>query len=190
MWLDYDHDYDLDLVLLGPEPALMRNQGAAGWVDRTGDFPFVKGNVARRAEDCALFPTARLSIWPCSTAIARRCLYRDQLGGQYTSGELSTENQTNTCKWMPTSTPPAGLTRARIDADGSVHFGRNQSSLRNWIRVQLKGVRSLKLAQDALVEIKAGTLYRRQFYERRAADIRSRETRPPSTSFASRGPTG
>ena len=57
------------------------------------------------------------------------------------------------------------LDRARIDADGSIHFLRNQSGQNHhWIRVQLKGVRSLKLAQDALVEMKAGTLYRRQFY--------------------------
>jgi hypothetical protein len=29
VWLDFDHDYDLDLVLLGAQPALARNQGAA-----------------------------------------------------------------------------------------------------------------------------------------------------------------
>ncbi len=45
VWIDYDHDYDLDLVLLGPEPALLRNQGPAGWDDRTADFPFVKGEA-------------------------------------------------------------------------------------------------------------------------------------------------
>ncbi len=45
IWLDYDHDYDLDLVLLGTDPALMRNQGPAGWEDRTADFPFLKGQV-------------------------------------------------------------------------------------------------------------------------------------------------
>src|SRR5262249_55235804 len=33
-----------------------------------------------------------------------------------------------------------------------------------WIRVDLRGVRSLKLSQDALVEIKAGDFYRREFY--------------------------
>ena len=46
-----------------------------------------------------------------------------------------------------------------------MHLLRNQSnSARHWISVRLKGVRSLKLAQDALVEIKAGDLYRSQFY--------------------------
>ena len=56
------------------------------------------------------------------------------------------------------------LDGVRIDADGRLYYLRNQSAYKNWIRVRLKGVRSLKLAQDALVEIKAGTLYRRQFY--------------------------
>ena len=70
MWLDYDHDYDLDLVLLGAQPALMRNQGTAGWADRTADFPFVKGSGRRCVESSASIPTARLSIWPCSIRIA------------------------------------------------------------------------------------------------------------------------
>src|SRR5260370_706168 len=43
VWLDYDHDYDLDLLLLGEQPALMRNQGAAGFVEHARDFPFVVG---------------------------------------------------------------------------------------------------------------------------------------------------
>ena len=41
VWIDYDHDYDLDLILLGDQPVLMRNQGEAGFADRTNDFPFV-----------------------------------------------------------------------------------------------------------------------------------------------------
>src|SRR5581483_927377 len=44
VWIDYDHDYDLDLMLLGDAPALVRNQGSAGFADRTADFPFAKGH--------------------------------------------------------------------------------------------------------------------------------------------------
>src|SRR3954451_1445159 len=44
VWIDYDHDYDLDLVLLGDASALVRNQGASGFVERTADFPFVAGH--------------------------------------------------------------------------------------------------------------------------------------------------
>ena len=82
VWLDYDHDYDLDLVLLGGRPALMRNQGAAGWTDRTADFPFVSGTVTdalkmrvlpdSKAFDLAVFYRNRAPV-----------LYRDRLGGRY-----------------------------------------------------------------------------------------------------------
>jgi Flp pilus assembly protein TadD len=82
VWLDYDHDYDLDLILLGAQPALARNQGTAGWADRSGDFPFVKGTVTgaqklradpdSKAFDLAVFYRDRAPV-----------LYRDQLGGRY-----------------------------------------------------------------------------------------------------------
>jgi tetratricopeptide (TPR) repeat protein len=164
VWIDYDHDYDLDLTLLGPEPALLRNQGAAGWADRTGDFPFVKGTVisARKlrinpdskAFDLAVFYRNRAPV-----------LYRDQLGGRYTVEAFRGQPDTNRKQVDADFDGTGRLDRARIDADGSIHFLRNQSDQSHrWIRVQLKGVRSLKLAQDALVEMKAGTLYRRQFY--------------------------
>ena len=44
VWIDYDHDYDLDLILLGDQPALMRNQGKSGFEDHTADFPFIAGH--------------------------------------------------------------------------------------------------------------------------------------------------
>lgn len=51
VWIDYDHDYDLDLVLLGDKSVLLRNDGAAGFSDQTSRFPFVAG----RAMDAAIF---------------------------------------------------------------------------------------------------------------------------------------
>jgi tetratricopeptide (TPR) repeat protein len=163
VWIDYDHDYDLDLILLGPEPSLMRNQGAAGWVDRTEDFPYVKGEVTSvqkrrvvpdsKAFDLAFFYSDRAPV-----------LYRDRLGGRYTV-EAFNAHPVADQKQVDADFDGIGrLDRARIDADGSVHYLRNQTADNHWLRVQLKGVRSLKLAQDALVEMKAGALYRRQFY--------------------------
>jgi tetratricopeptide (TPR) repeat protein len=170
VWIDFDHDYDLDLVLLGAQPALVRNQGTAGWMDRTGDFPFVKGAVISaqklrvtpdsKAFDLAVFYRDRAPV-----------LYRDQLGGRY-SVEGFQRNPPSDAARSQVDADFDGdgrLDRARIDPDGSVHLLRNTSNnpsdaSRHWISVQLKGVRSLKLAQDALVEIKAGNLYRRQFY--------------------------
>ena len=165
MWMDYDHDYDLDLLLLGPQPALMRNQGAAGWADKTEDFPFVKGAVTAaqklrvnpdsKAFDLAVFYRDRAPV-----------LYRDELGGKYTTQTYSANSGLN-LKQVDADFEGVGrLDRARIDPDGSIHLLRNKENPRpHWIRGQLKGVRSLKLAQDALVEIKAGSLYRRKFYE-------------------------
>ena len=43
VWLDYDHDYDLDLFLLGKTAALVRNNGQAGFAELTSAFPFVPG---------------------------------------------------------------------------------------------------------------------------------------------------
>jgi len=163
IWVDFDHDYDLDLILLGPQPALFRNQGAAGWADRTEDFPFVKGEVTSvkklrvnpdsKAFDLAAFYRDRAPV-----------LYRDQLGGRYTVEAFHGQPDTHRMQVDADFDGTGRLDRARIDTDGSIHFLRNQSEQSHWIRVQLNGVRSLKLAQDALVEMKAGTLYRRQFY--------------------------
>ncbi len=43
VWIDYDHDYDEDLILIGDESRLMRNNGEAGFSDETKRFPFVSG---------------------------------------------------------------------------------------------------------------------------------------------------
>jgi Tfp pilus assembly protein PilF len=143
VWLDYDHDYDLDLVLLGPEPALLRNQGAAGWEDHTADFPFIKGNAIAaqklrvdldsKAFDLAVFYSDHAPV-----------LYRDLLDGHY---------KVDSYDGQP---PPHNPKRER---------GESSRRSTHYIRIQLKGIRSLKLAQDAFVEVKAGTLYQRQAYE-------------------------
>lgn len=162
VWIDYDHDYDLDLVLLGDRPSLMRNQGAAGWADRSGDFPFVQGAVtaASKVRVAADSKSFDLAVFYRDHAAV---LYRDQLGGRYTVEGFRGDPPLRT--QVDADFDAAGrLDRARIDADGSVHRLRNQNPSKKWIRVQLKGVRALKLAQDALVEVKAGSLYRRMFY--------------------------
>jgi tetratricopeptide (TPR) repeat protein len=154
VFLDYDHDYDLDLLLLGDQPALFRNQGAAGWTDRTADFPFEKGRPVR---------AVKLRVVPDTKAFDlavqyadRTILYRDRLGGRYTAAPYT----------QPL--PPAEVRSdfvARI-VDGKAHVLTPKPKPANhWIRVQLAGVKSLKLAQDAEIEIKAGTLYQKRLYE-------------------------
>jgi tetratricopeptide (TPR) repeat protein len=163
VWMDYDHDYDLDLLLFGETPALMRNEGSAGFADRTADFPFVPG-----------LPTGalKLRVMPDSKAFDlavfyrghEPVLYRDSLGGRYSAtpwqGSKPAED-TVTADFDNDGRPDI----ARVAADGRLHLAtyRGKSADR-WIRIQLEGVKSLKLAQDAEVEVKAGALYRKQAY--------------------------
>jgi Tfp pilus assembly protein PilF len=50
IWIDFDHDYDLDLILLGSRPVLLRNEGAKGFSDQTSRFPFAQGKAIDAAE--------------------------------------------------------------------------------------------------------------------------------------------
>lgn len=163
VWLDYDHDYDLDLVLLGEQSVLFRNQGAAAWADRTQDFPFVHG-VSVGAQKLRVLPDSKAFDLAVFYSDRPPVLYRDRLGGHYTV-EAFQGNPPSRTQADADFDGDGRLDRARIDANGGVHLMRNTSSLNwRWIRIRLTGVRSLKLAQDALVEIKAGSLYRREFY--------------------------
>ncbi|MBV8844396.1 MAG: VCBS repeat-containing protein, partial [Bryobacterales bacterium] len=163
-WLDYDHDYDLDLVLLGDHPLLMRNQGAAGWADRTSDFPFVTGSIAG-AEKLRVIPDSKAFDLAVFYRDRGPVLYRDELGGRYTVQPFQGNPPPRT-QIDADFDGDGRMDRARIETGGTVHLLRNTAnSGRHWIRVRLTGVRSLKLAQDALVEIKAGSVYRRDFYD-------------------------
>ncbi len=88
VWLDYDHDYDLDLILLGESSALMRNQGTAGFVDRSQDFPFMKA-TATGAASFRLIPDTKGMDLAVAYQGRAGILYRDQLGGKYDAQPLS-----------------------------------------------------------------------------------------------------
>jgi tetratricopeptide (TPR) repeat protein len=81
VWLDYDHDYDLDLVLLGPHSKLLRNQGDKGWADRV-DFPFVEGEPLAASALDAVADTQGTDL-AVSYAGRSGVLYRDRLGARY-----------------------------------------------------------------------------------------------------------
>jgi tetratricopeptide (TPR) repeat protein len=163
VWVDYDHDYDLDLVLLGESSVAVRNQGAAGFAARPGDLPFVNGKVVdgyrlRSVPDTKAFDIAVLYEGHAPVILL------DELGGHYKASAFT--GQPRNLKELEADFDGDGRQDiVRIADDGSVHFRHNQTkSTKHWIRVQLAGVKSLKLGQDAEVEIKAGTLYRKQFY--------------------------
>jgi tetratricopeptide (TPR) repeat protein len=161
VWIDYDHDYDLDLLLFGDQPALMRNQGSAGFEDRSADFPFAAGHTTdafklRVEPDSKAFDL--LVNYPNRDPV----LYRDQLGGRYTQAKY-------------TGATPSRAVAADFGRDGRLDFaeianGRaivkwNRAPSKHWIGVQLAGVKNLKLAEDAEVEVKAGGDYWKKRYE-------------------------
>ncbi|MBZ5581107.1 MAG: FG-GAP-like repeat-containing protein [Acidobacteriia bacterium] len=82
VWLDYDHDYDLDLFLLGASSKLLRNRGDGTFEDYTAHFPFADG----AAVDAAAFrvvPDTKGMDLVVSYADRTGVLYRDGLRGAF-----------------------------------------------------------------------------------------------------------
>jgi len=88
VWLDYDHDYDLDLFLLGENSVLLRNNGTAGFSDESKSFPF----VSLAAVDATVFDaTPDTDGMDLVVAYKGRpgVLYRDKLAGKYSAEDLT-----------------------------------------------------------------------------------------------------
>jgi tetratricopeptide (TPR) repeat protein len=240
LWLDYDHDYDLDQFVLGPSLKLLRNQGEAGFVDRTADFPFAEPAATGGLILRAVYETKGLDlvlIHPNKGAV----LYRDLLAGRFRpeplpnialpqafdlanraemdrlhpAGILKNRNGRFTpvpgpggltaadlegrgmldlitpqgilrgegnYRWAPVTTPsnwPANITAATaadLDNDGRIDLllttptglirALNRTPTKaNWLRIKLTGVKNLKLAPGSEVEVKAGGLYQKRYYD-------------------------
>ncbi len=245
VWVDYDHDYDLDLMLLGETQILLRNNGDGSWTDVTPSFPFVAG----QALDAAVFELGdQTNTFDVVVAYRDRpaVLYRDRKVGHYeatplpfslasplevadlnqdgfldlASGTAFLENRGGNLseprplgsgspalfadfqnrgqvdllagaqmqfhrsgftyapgkvRGAPTSWLAAtaadfnndGLTDvAFVGADGSVHLLKNATPTKNgWLKVALAGIKNLKLAAGARVEVKAGSLYEKKLYQ-------------------------
>ena len=172
VWLDYDHDYDLDLFLFGEKSVLLRNNGAAGFSDETSRFPFA---AAQAIDAVPIDAVADTSGFDLAVSYKDRAgvLYRDRLGGRYEA--------------VPLEALPAGASRlvARdVNRDGWTDLAAGTLLLLNrggrfergsfasgepapgphWLEVTLAGVKNLKLAPNARVEVKAGALYDKQTY--------------------------
>ena len=53
-----------------------------------------------------------------------------------------------------------------LTAAGALDFFTNETTPQgNWIRIELKGIKNLKLAESAVVEVKAGALYQKAVYD-------------------------
>ncbi len=135
----------------------MRNEGTAGFADHTTDFPFVKAKPVdawklRSIPDSKEFDLA--VIYSNHAPV----LYRDQLEGHYTTAAF-TGTARNVSQLDADFAANGHLDRINIAADG-VHFHRNKTALPHRVHVQLTGVKSLKLSQDAEIgrNQKPGTL--------------------------------
>ena len=103
VWLDFDHDYDLDLYLLGDRSVLLRNQGNGSFEDYTSHFPFAPG----RAGDAVAFrsvPDTKGIDLAVSYADRKGVIYRDQLRGEFRAEPLE-------------ALPPGSVGLRAIDVD-------------------------------------------------------------------------
>ena len=186
VWLDFDHDYDLDLLLLGQKSVLMRNQGsgegpnhATRFADRTADFPFVAGH-AIDAVTYRRIPDSKAFDLVASYQDRAGALYADHLNGKYEAVALP--ELAPGAKWLETAdldhdgfldiVSSAGTVvnrRGKFErtnaprADGSIP-AEGSTPGTGAIRVELTGVKNLKLAYDAEVEVKAGASYQKKIY--------------------------
>lgn len=121
VWIDFDHDYDLDLMLLGKKSVLLRNQGEAGFAPHA--FPFVEGEALSAVAFRLVSDTKAKDL-----AIAYRdkpaVLYLDRLTADF--------------KTQPLPEIPAGATNLRsmdLDNDGNLDLvytaGESASVVRN-----------------------------------------------------------
>ncbi len=194
LFLDYDHDNDQDLLLLGDAPKLLRNEGDNGF--RPQPWPFSPGKVTR-AFALRIEPDSKALDVALANGAGQTLLFRDQLGGRYKLerterqplappfdlrnrglydflGTYHTAADLNGDGLMEEIAEPAAA--ADVDGDGKVDLWTIAASgtllLRrnttpqspNWITVSLEGVKNPKLAYGAEIEVKAGRLYQKRFY--------------------------
>lgn len=174
-WVDYDHDRDLDLILAGERNVLLRNDGDAGWEDRTKDFPFAPGVATRgyahriAPEDTKAFDVTL--IYANGMAID----YRDRLNGRYEGTEphpASSEipgaraGEPEATAWNEADFRGNGrLDRVLVAPGGRIQYAENEGPRGAWLTIALEGVKSLKIPTGAVIEVKAGTFYERRWYD-------------------------
>ncbi len=199
LWMDYDHDYDLDLVLTGDHAKLLRNNGAAGFGDETARFPFTPGRMLE-AVRFDLEPDTPGFDMVASYADRPGVLYRDKLGGNYAAQpieqlsanahglvayDFNHDSRTDLAAApnLVLLNLPSGFARAdsrfaagarlpqegRLNRayirDGALMLDRDVTpNYGNWSEIALTGVKNIKTAIGAKVELKSGAYYEKQVY--------------------------
>ena len=86
--LDYDHDYDLDVLLLGDTSQLLRSEGPDVFNDRSASFPFEKGRVTGATAFRLVADTKGYDL-VVAYADKSAVLYRDKLQGVFRTEQVS-----------------------------------------------------------------------------------------------------
>jgi hypothetical protein len=205
VWLDFDHDTDLDLLLFGPNPALFRNIGSAKFEEKTALFPFVKGNALDAALSAIRIDTAARDL-AVSYQDRPAVLYRDKLNGVFEASDFpflpagatellaqdfNHDGLLDIVSYQPElvalrnadgkfvrdekAKPPRFGERAdfngdkrediaNLSSDGNIVLALNASPAERWLTVRLQGVKNLKTALGATIEMKAGAYYEKKVY--------------------------
>jgi len=164
-WIDYDHDYDEDILLVGDDSRLMRNNGDAGFSDETKRFPFVAGH-ATDIQRYEVDPDKPGMHFVVAYSDHAPVLYVDKLGGTYEAKTLPESSAPAPHPVMADLLGNGRRDRARIDSAGALIVERDVTSdYGNWIEVALAGVKNPKMSLGARVEVKAGTSYGAQRYD-------------------------
>jgi Tfp pilus assembly protein PilF len=88
LWVDVDHDNDLDLFLFGRDSMLLRNNGSAGFSDHSQQFPFRPGE-ALDATFYDLIKDREVIDLVVTYREGPIVIYQDRLFGQYEALSLS-----------------------------------------------------------------------------------------------------
>jgi tetratricopeptide (TPR) repeat protein len=190
IWLDYDHDNDMDLVLLGEDAALLRNSGSAGFTDETKSFPFEKGH-AIDAVRWAQKPEVPARDLVVSYADHAGILYRDKLNGVFEAVPVAAlpagarglaVEDFNHDSYLDVRAGDLGLKNDgsglvassgaifehelfSLDANGAIHSAAATPESERWLNVQIKGIKNVKLAVGSTIEVRSGALYQKKVYQ-------------------------
>ena len=168
--VDYDHDYDLDRVMLGPKPVLMRNQGPASY--QPAEFPFVEGEALSGAAFRVVPDTKGFDIL-ITYAGRNAVLYRDKLQGNYTAETIAIpQKATNVAAadldndgWIDVVYTDQDGTHIAWNRNGAFEPGPAVSSARSaftFIDLENRGVLDIVFGREALRNNSKGAFTARQ----------------------------
>lgn len=161
LFVDFDHDYDLDLMLLGDKNELLRNEGDKGFQPHA--FPFSQ-KPARRAGITRMEPDSKAIDVAIEYMDGTQTMFRDQLLGAFKAEAV--KDREIFAPWAEMDVNGDGqIDQFAVSPAGRLVRRINVTTPKsNWITVSLEGVKNLKQAHTADVEIKAGGLYQKRFY--------------------------